>query len=425
MHQVDWRRFRRCNPRALRRRLRRRTRVRARAGPGSCPQKKSGQTETGAARNSRQCVRAGRDPKAEGQSRRACFWPPVPARHRARARVHRRRVRAPRVSRCDRHAPNRGRNQGFPRVHRAGQARRPHRPPAGPRRIRGLLGDEVERSAPRKGRVPRQPLAQRRPGLPPLDRRIAPRQPALRPVCARTAHLEWQQLPRRSRQLLPRRAEPGARVDRPHRRADLLGRARRKMGPRPPRRPGRFFHPTDLQGHRRMEGRDRVLRSPQTATGPGRAARDISRRHRRQFHAGSRRARRVRHVARRPAEPGVRPRDGQPGLVVAARARHRARARRFPARQSADKSGPAGPARKRVHCRPLRREAAHARDPELADLPALVHHPQPAAGGGGKLRVLRSAPPRRRGVDRRAQPDHRHDREIFEPDSRALYLHPR
>src|ERR1035437_7704465 len=114
--------------------------------------------------------------------------PPQPPRHPPRQSLFRRRIPPPRLPRRHRHPAHRPGSGAVPRRPRPRQTRRPHRPPPRPPRVRRLLGHEVVRPAARQGGVPHQPLAQRRPGLSPLDPRSHSREPALRPLRPRPPH---------------------------------------------------------------------------------------------------------------------------------------------------------------------------------------------------------------------------------------------
>ncbi len=144
---------------------------------------------------------------------------------------------------------------------------------AGARRVRRLLGHEVVRPAAGQVGVPHQAVAQCGAGLSPLDSHEHPRQHALRPVRPRDAHGQRQQFPRPAGELLPRRAEPRAAGHRPGRGAELHGSAAGKLAQRAVVGHGGLLLADRLQAHRRMEGRDRPVRSREGPQPAGRASR--------------------------------------------------------------------------------------------------------------------------------------------------------
>jgi hypothetical protein len=126
------------------------------------------------------------------------------------------------------------------------------------------------------------------------------------------------------------------------------------------------------------------------------------------------------------AKSVVHPRHRQSRLVVAPRPRHRARARRPARRQPARQPRTA---RRTSNANSSRQTTTSAAalplHPQLDDLPTFVAGAQRPPRRRGELRALRTPPPRRRGADRRAQPDHRHDGEVLQPDPGAVHLHSR
>ena len=148
------------------------------------------------------------------------------------------------------------------------QARRPDRSPAGTRGVRRLLGDEVERSAARQGRVSHQSVAERGSGIPPLDSDQHSGELALRSIRPRDVDGQWEQFPRRPSQLLPRRPEQDSGGHRPSRGLDVPGNTGGQVAERPAGRHGGFLFADQLQGHDGMERGDCCLRFGQ-GTGPG------------------------------------------------------------------------------------------------------------------------------------------------------------
>ena len=180
--------------------------------------------------------------------------------HPAVGTLHGRGFPAPRLSRHDRHPAH---PVGVPPVSRfpgAGQARPADRGAFRAQGVFRLLEHEMVRPAAGEVGVSQQALAQRRAGLLPLAAHGHSRKHALRRVCPRPAHLQRQQLPRGSRQLLPRRAAARGRRPRPGGGAHLHGDAHRGVGPRPPDGDGRLFRAGGLQAHLRVEGGDCLLR---------------------------------------------------------------------------------------------------------------------------------------------------------------------
>ena len=141
--------------------------------------------------------------------------------------------------------------------------RRPDRSPAGTRRVRGLLGDEVERSAAGQGRVSHQSVAERGPGVPPLDSDQHQGEPAVRPFRPRDAHGQRQQFPRRPSQLLPRRSKQDSGGHRPSRGLDVHGNAGRQVAERPVGGHGGVLFADQLQVHGGVERGNRLVRSGQ------------------------------------------------------------------------------------------------------------------------------------------------------------------
>ena len=145
--------------------------------------RRTGHRMRGAACDDRPAAGAGRDGRGTGpvedslrverdghraqRDRRGRLRPPEAPRHRAGPALLGRRVRPTRLPRRDRHGADRRRGPRVPGRPVAEQAERARRPPPGARRVRRLLGHEVGGRAPREVGVPRQPLAQRRAGLPP------------------------------------------------------------------------------------------------------------------------------------------------------------------------------------------------------------------------------------------------------------------
>ena len=158
------------------------------------------------------------------------------------------------------------------------RSRRTDRQPPGARRVQRFLVPQVGRPVAHQERVPGTRLAQGGRGLLPMGPRQPCRQQALRPVRARTADRDRQQLPRRSGELRARRAEQGrAYAGRDHG-AGLYGRTHRlrplpcasagKLDVRRRSGPRRVFRPRELQGHPGMEGRDRLYRLPRQLAAP-------------------------------------------------------------------------------------------------------------------------------------------------------------
>jgi hypothetical protein len=261
------------------------------------------------------------------------------------------------------------------------------RPPARARRVRRLLGDEVGRPAAHQGGVPRQPLAQRRAGLPSLGPRLARRQQALRPVRARMLTASGSNFPRRPGELLPRHPEPHAdgiagavALTFMGARAELCWPAKRLAGM------AVFFSqvgykPTsewkeehvfwDPLGTSTVAGNTAPGRAAVTAIGtppshqrrhpaPGRCRREPSAAGRRfpdgtkpQAAARPRSARALRRLADCPEEPVVH-RSPRTASGRGCWARHRPRTRRHPARQPALATPRCSPTSRRSSSRALR-----------------------------------------------------------------------
>ncbi len=199
-------------------------------------------------------------PRHGGPHRRSRGGPVAAARHRRGPRLFRRDVPAARLPRRDRDPPDGRRGSRLPRGQDPGQAPRARRATPRARGVRRLLGDEVVQPAAGQVGVPDQPVAQRGPGIPPLDPHEHSPGHALRPLRARAPDRERQQLPRAAGQLLPRRPEPGPGVARPGRGADVHGDARRRVAEGAPRGHGGVLRADRLQGDGRVEGGDRLLR---------------------------------------------------------------------------------------------------------------------------------------------------------------------
>ena len=211
----------------------------------------------------------------------------------------------------------------------------------GERRVRRLLDDEVVRSAAGQVGVPHQSVAQCGAGVPSLDSDLRQGEHAVRPVRPRVADRQRQQFPHAAGEFLSRGSEPRAAGHGPSRGADVHGSPARKLAPGAVVGDGGLLLADGLQAHDRVEGGDRPVRSRE-----GRQRRPPPRRCRR---LRSRMARppsypRARTLARPlpagcwPPEPVVRPKHGQPRLVLAAGPRHRRPAGRHPAGQPAQQS---------------------------------------------------------------------------------------
>jgi hypothetical protein len=189
--------------------------------------------------------------------------------------LQRRGLRPPGLSRCDRHAADAGGGADISRGPRSEKTDGPDRPADGTSRVRGHVGDEVERSAAGEGGVSGQSLAQCGPGLPPLAPDVGSRQPVLRPVRAGDADRERQQFPRRPREFLPRGAEQDAGGAGGGHGPCVHGDARRDLADQRPGEPGGVLLAGQLQADPRVEGGSGLLGSE---SGGGRRAGPAARR---------------------------------------------------------------------------------------------------------------------------------------------------
>ena len=152
--------------------------------------------------------------------------------HCAGQAVLRRGFRPPGLSGRDRHAAHGRRGAAIPQRQRPRQTPQAGRSPAGKRRVRRLLDDEVVRPAAGQVGIPHQPVAQCRAGLPSLDSHVRQGEHAVRPIRPGDAHRQRQQLPQAAGELLSRGSEPRAAGHRAGRGADFHGRAAGRAGPR-------------------------------------------------------------------------------------------------------------------------------------------------------------------------------------------------
>ena len=263
--------------------------------------------------------------------------------------------------------------QGVPPGPRPEQAPRADRPPAGAGGVCRLLGDEVERPAAGQGGVPHQPLAQRGPGLSPLDSHQHQGEQALRPVrpasCSPPAAATSASPPVNFYRAMQSREPQGIAQTVA---LTFMGARAEKWPTRPAGRHGGLLLAGRLQVHRasgRRRSSSSIRARPPTACAGGGG---LPGWHAGPALAGPGPARGLRRLADRPEESLVRAATSStasgPGCWGAASSTSRTTSGRTIRRQSRA-AGLAGAGAGRP---PLRPEAPLPADPELEDLPAFL-----------------------------------------------------